>query len=414
MKTSPTRAPLTPANQQGRPGTAKKNHASQSPLERNERMTAGVESHNYRDLMDIPEELTFFNHAAVSPITRRARDAMKEFLDDVCARSMANRKKWYGEIRKARQLAADMLHCSPEEIAFIKNTSEGISMIANGLNLSAGDTVVTTDIEYPANIYPWMRLSKNGVNFKLVANKNGRIPFEDLAAAVDTSTKVIALSSVEFTTGFRHDLKRIGEFCRERGIFFFVDGIQSVGALELEVKECGISALSAGCQKWLLGPEGAGILFVDEGFLDNVEPTVVGATTVENPEEYLDYRYVPKKNAEKFESGGLNIVGILGMAVSMELLLEIGIPKVEKHILDLTDRLCEGLLKKGYELYSSRREREKSGIVLFSSEKHTAEDLHRRLLEKNIITSVRYGRVRVSPHFHNTPAQIDLLLQTLF
>jgi selenocysteine lyase/cysteine desulfurase len=363
--------------------------------------------------MEIPDNWAFFNHAGVSPLPKRARDVMKEFLDDVCAHSMANRQKWHGGIRNARQFAADILHCSPKEIAFMKNTSEGVSMIANGLNLSSGDSVVATDIEYPANIYPWMRLSKNDVNLKLVANKNGRIPFEDLAAAVDKSTKVIAISSVEFSTGFRHDLKRIGEFCRERGIFFFVDGIQSVGALELDVKECRISALSAGSQKWLLGPEGSGILFVDESVLDRVEPTEVGASSVEKPEEYLDYRYVPKKNAAKFESGALNVVGILGMAASMEVLLEVGIPNVEEHILQLTDRLCKGLQKKGYEVYSSRKEGEKSGIVLFSSEEYSAEELHRRLLEKNIVTSVRYGHVRVSPHFHNTPDQIDRLLQTL-
>ncbi|MDP2899272.1 MAG: aminotransferase class V-fold PLP-dependent enzyme [bacterium] len=379
----------------------------------NSDMTQQAKRQGCRGFMEIADNWVFFNHAGVSPLTKRARDLMKEFLDDVCAHSMANRKKWYGEIRKGRQLAADMLHCSPEEIAFMKNTSEGVSMIANGLSLSRGDSVVTTDIEYPANIYPWMRLSKSGVNLKLVANKDGRIPFEDVAAAIDKSTRVIALSSVEFSTGFRHDLKRIGEFCRERGIFFFVDGIQSVGALELDVKECRICALSAGCQKWLLGPEGVGILFVDESVLDRVEPTVVGATTVENPEEYLDYRYVTKKNAAKFECGALNVVGILGMAASMEILLEIGIPNIERHILQLTDHLCEGLLKRGYEVYSSRREGEKSGIVLLSSERHSAEEHHRRLLEKNIVTSVRYGRVRVSPHFHNTPDQIDLLLQTL-
>ena len=376
-------------------------------------MTQQAKRQGCRGFMEIADNWVFFNHAGVSPLPGRARDVMKEFLDDVCAHSMANHKKWHGQIRNARQFAADILHCSPEEIAFMKNTSEGVSMIANGLNLSPGDTVVTTDIEYPANIYPWMRLSKSDVNLKLVANRNGRIPFEDLAAAVDKSTRVIALSSVEFSTGFRHDLKRIGEFCRERGIFFFVDGIQSVGALELDVKECRISALSAGSQKWLLGPEGSGILFVDESVLDRVEPTVVGATTVEKPEEYLNYRYVPKRNAAKFESGAPNVVGILGMAASMEVLLEVGIPNIEKHILQLTDHLCEELLRKGYDVYSSRKEGEKSGIVLFSSEKHSAEELYRRLLEKNIVTSVRYGRVRVSPHFHNTPDQIDLLLQTL-
>ncbi len=368
---------------------------------------------NYRECMDIPGRWVFFNHAAVAPMTKRARDAMTEFVNDLCANGMANRKKWHGEILKARQLAADILHCLRKEVAFIKNTSEGVSMVANGLGLSSSDNIVTTDIEYPANIYPWMRLSKYGVELKLVQNKNGRIPYEDIVAATDENTKVIALSSVEFSTGFRHDLKKIGEFCRQRGIFFFVDGIQSVGALDVDVKECQISALSADSHKWLLGPEGAGILFVDEGVLDGVEPTEVGASTVENAEEYLDYRYVPKKDAGKFESGALNMVGILGMAASMGVLLEIGIPNVETQIIRLTDKLCEGLEVKGYQVYSSREQGEKSGIVLFSSEKHSAEQLRQRLLEKNIVTSVRYGRVRVSPHFYNREEGIERLIAAL-
>jgi len=368
---------------------------------------------SYRQLMEICGNWIFFNHAAVSPIPKHARDVMRAFLDDLCANAMANRARWHEQMRNARKLAADLLHCSPREIAFIKNTSEGVSIVANGLNLSPGDKVVSTDIEFPANIYPWMRLASKGASLKLVPNKDGRVPFEDIAAATDEHTRVIALSSVEFSTGFRHDLKRIGRFCRERGIFFFVDGIQSVGALDLDVKECHISALSADSHKWLLGPEGAGILFVDETVLDKVEPTEVGWFTVENPEQYLDYRFVPKKDAGKFECGASNVVGICGMAASMQLLLEVGIRNIENHIMALTDRLCEGLHKKGYEVYSSRKENEKSSIVLFSSPTHSADDLWQRLLLRNIITSVRYGRVRVSPHFYNTPDEMDNLVQAL-
>lgn len=367
----------------------------------------------YREFMGVWEEWTFLNHAATSPIPKPARDVMAAFLDDLCANAMANRARWHEQIRDARKLAADLLHCSPREIAFVKNTSEGISMIANGLNLSPGDNVVTADIEFPANIYPWMRLSSGGVAVKFVHNKNGRVPFEGIEAEADENTKVIALSSVEFSTGFRHDLRRIGELCSERGIFFFVDGIQSAGALELDVKQCRLSALSADSHKWLLGPEGAGILFVDEAALEKVEPTEVGWFTVEDHEEYLDYRFVPKKDAGKFECGSLNLVGIAGMAASMKLLLEVGILNIENHIIQLTDHLCEGLREKGYEIYSSRQQGEKSGIVLFSSPRHLAEDLCRRLQERKIITSVRYGRLRVSPHFYNTHEEIDKVIQTL-
>jgi selenocysteine lyase/cysteine desulfurase len=376
-------------------------------------MIDGSRLRSYRQLMEIQENWIFFNHAAVSPIPKPTREMMRAFLDDLCASAMANRAKWHEQMQKARRLAADLLHCSPREIAFIKNTSEGVSIVANGLDLSPGDNVVSTNIEFPANIYPWMRLAGNGVSLKLVPNKDGRVPFEDIARAADENTKVVALSSVEFGTGFRHDLKRIGQFCRERGIFFFVDGIQSVGALDLDVKECSVSALSADSHKWLLGPEGAGILFVDETVLDKVEPTEVGWFTVENPEQYLDYRFVPKKDAEKFECGAANVVGICGMAASIQLLLEVGIPNIENHIIALTDQLCEGLQKKGYEVYSSRREGEKSGIVLFSSPTHSADDLWQRLLAKNIATSVRYGRVRVSPHFYNTRDEISELLEAL-
>ncbi len=367
----------------------------------------------YRELIPVCAQWIFLNHAATSPITKPARDAMTAFLNDLCGNAMGNRESGRERIEDARNLAAELLHCSPREVAFVKNTSEGISTIANGLNLSPGDSVITTDIEFPANVYPWMRLSSEGIVVKLVQNRNGRVPPEEIEGGVDESTKVIAVSSVEFSTGFRHDIRRIGQFCRDRGIFFFVDGIQSAGALELDVRECCISALSAGSHKWLLGPEGAGILFVDEALLDKVEPTEVGWHTVEDADEYLDYRFVLKNDAGKFECGALNIAGICGMAASMKVLLEFGIPNIESHIIQLTDYLCEGLEKKGYEIYSSRKDGEKSGIVLFSGPTHSSEDLWRVLLQRKIVTSVRYGRVRVSPHFYNTPDEIDRLLEAL-
>lgn len=376
-------------------------------------MTGRFDLRMYRDLMGICDEWTFLNHAATSPITRPARDVMAAFLDDVCYNASANQPRWQQELRDSRRLAADLLHCSPEEIAFVKNTSEGVSMIANGLDLAPGDDVLTTDIEFPANIYPWMRLLYNGVSLSQIETREGRIPARDFLESVEDATKVIAISSVEFSTGFRHDLKRIGDFCRERRIFFFVDGIQSVGAMDLDVKQCSISALSAGANKWLLGPQGAAILFVDKEWLPKVEPTEVGWFTVEKFEEYLRYRLTPKKDAGKFECGSLNVAGILGMAASIKLLLEVGIPKIENRIIELTDRLCQGLEKKGYEVYSSRQENEKSGIVLFSSPKHPAENLWRKLLDARIVTSVRYGRVRVSPHFYNTDREIDNLIETL-
>jgi selenocysteine lyase/cysteine desulfurase len=363
--------------------------------------------------MGLDNEWTFLNHAATSPLTKAAAETMRRYADDLCRSATANRSQWEVGIRQVRHLAAQLLHCSPGEIAFVKNTSEGISLVANGLNLSRTANIVTTDIEYPSNIYPWMRLSAEGVSLRPVPNRNGRVPADDLFAAVDQRTKVIALSSVEFSTGFRHDLRRIGEFCRQKGIFFFVDGIQSVGGLDIDVKQCGISALCAGAQKWLLGPVGAGFLFVDETWLPEVEPTEVGWFTVENAEEYLDYRLDPKKDAGKFECGSLNVVGILGMGASMKILLDYGLANVEKRVMQITDCLCEGLKRRGYDVYSSRRNGEKSGIVLFASQSYPAEDVWRRLLDARIITSLRYGRVRVSPHFYNTDGDIEKLMGTL-
>ena len=166
-------------------------------------------------------------------------------------------------------------------------------------------------------------------------------------------------------------------------------------------------------QKWLLGPLGAGFLFVDDAWLPEVEPTEVGWFTVENAEEYLDYRLDPKKDAGKFECGSLNVVGILGMGASMKILLDYGLANVEKRVMQITDCLCEGLKRRGYDVYSSRRNGEKSGIVLFASQSYPAEDVWRRLLDARIITSLRYGRVRVSPHFYNTDGDIEKLMGTL-
>ncbi len=372
-----------------------------------------INFNKYINEVSVNKNWIFLDNAAVATITNCAKKAMQQIIDDYNLNAAVNSRIWDKTVGKTRELAARLLKCQPEEIAFVKNTSEGISFIANGIQFSRGDNVITTNVEFPANIYPWLNLQKKGVETRMVKDQNGRIPFEEIEKNVDEKTRVIAISSVEFSTGFRHNLERIGDFCKKKNIFFFVDGIQSIGVLDIDVKKCNIHALAADGHKWLLCPEGLGIFYLDKEKLNEVGVTEVGWTSVINHNEFLQYDFTFKPDARRFESGSLNMVGIYALNASLELLLEIGIGNIEKRVLELTDYLCENLKKKGYSIFSSRNEDEKSSIVSFYSSRHDSMQICNRLLQNRIIVACRDSRLRVSPHFYNTKKELDKLFEIL-
>jgi selenocysteine lyase/cysteine desulfurase len=354
------------------------------------------------------------NHAAVAPLSTPARDAMRSLLDDVCDNGTANYDKWLETYEHTRSSASRLVNAQPHEIAFMRNTSDAISAVANGLSFREGDNIVTCNVEFPSNVYPWLRISNEiGARMKFCDEREGRIDTDQLLSLVDDRTRVVTISWVQFASGYRSDLGRIGRFCRDRGVFFMVDAIQGLGGLELNVERDCVDAFAADAHKYLLGPEGSALLYISDRVLDRVRPTVVGWTSVKDYEDHLDYRLDYREGALRFECGTLNTVGIYGLGAAIDLLLQVGPATIERYLLELGDYLAERLTEKGYRVISSRRSGEASAIVTCTHDRYAPGLLYHRLREQNIITAPRHGRLRISPHFYNTREEVDRLVASL-
>ncbi|MBI4639988.1 MAG: aminotransferase class V-fold PLP-dependent enzyme [Candidatus Tectomicrobia bacterium] len=364
----------------------------------------------------ITQECAWLNHAAHTPPSNRVVGAMIDYL-----RKLQHEPKYsaeLGQIRdQVRQLAARLINAEPEEIAFIQNTSTGISIAATSLDLKPGDNVVFTDMEYPANAYPWMNLERQkGVEARIIPNREGGLTLEDLEKYVDSNTKVVAVSSVEFLTGFRTDLKKIGEFCKERGIYFVVDAIQSLGMLPMDVKACQIDILATGGQKWLMGPGGIGFFYCRKDLIEKLTPIFAGASSVINAEEFLDYDLTFLPDARRFQTGSGNTVGMVGLGATVSFFLEVGVENIEKWTLYLTGLLAEQLQKYDYKILSSLNPERRSAILTFG-----VDDVNRAaiaLKENNVVISVRGdGKgnryIRVSPHCYNTEDEVLKVVDVL-
>ncbi len=366
-----------------------------------------------RGLFPVTERWTYLDHAAVSPISRPVHEAMERHLRDVLTEGATNSGRWDHMIARARRSASRLLGCRPGEVAFLKNTSEGINLVARGLDWRPGDNVVSAEGEFPANIYPWMALAEQGVELRLVPEREGRIRFRDVRDRMDSRTRVLALSFVEFLSGFRHDVPRLGELCRKRGVLFSLDAIQGLGALRLAVTEAGVDFASADGHKWLLGPEGIALFYCRHKRLELLKTASVGWASVQNASDYLPYDLTLRPEAARFERGTTNTVGIVGMGAATDLLLSLGVDRVERRIKGLTDRLCRGLERLGAEMLSSRRRGEWSGIVTFRLKEARQGKVAEGLLKRGIVLSHRLGWLRVSPHCYNTDEDIDRLLGQL-
>jgi selenocysteine lyase/cysteine desulfurase len=361
----------------------------------------------------------FFNHAGVCPLPKVAANALRKYAQQAEESAYID-TGWYREIEKLRGSAAKLLNAHSDEIAFVKNTSEGIATVANGIDWRASDRIVTTAIEYPANIYPWMDVAARcGVELVMVGEKDlsGRrtVPMDELLREIQhPRTRLVALSHVEFASGQRHDLAPIGKICREHGKLFCVDAIQSLGILPVDVQDMNIDYLSADGHKWLLGPEGAGIFFCRRELLAKTRPLIVGWMNVINQDEYGSYDFTLKSDARRFECGSYTVATLLSLKAAVDLLLQVGIDPIAQRIKTLTDHLIGGLESKGYSIISPRDADQWSGIVSFTSSRHDHNQIWRELRQtQKTEIAVREGRLRCSPHFYNTDEQIDRLIARL-
>jgi selenocysteine lyase/cysteine desulfurase len=359
----------------------------------------------------------FLAHAGVCPLPRRVSQAIGDYAFEA---GTGDQEKFVypGILDEGRKLAARLLDCQPEEVAFVGPTSLALSFVASGLKFASGDNILIYFDDYPSNVYPWMALAEQGVVVRLMNTRGlGVIRPMDVMGQVDENTRLVALASCHFISGYRIDISAIGAFLRERGILFCLDAIQTLGAFPTPVGQ--VDMLAADAHKWLLGPCGAGVLYVRREVQEKMNPPIFGWHNVRCPDFVAQERIAFRNDARKYEAGTHNLLGVVGLVAAMGLVLEIGIENISRELLRKRARLAAALQAKGYTvLLSDAPIGADGGIVSFHRDGDDPSGLHQKLSEANMVTSLRTDRagrryIRLSPHFYNTDEELDRVLERL-
>ncbi len=359
----------------------------------------------------------FLGHAGVCPLPRRVAEAISKYANAI---TLGDQEALIPKnlVENTRKLGAKMLGATPEEIALVGPTSLGLSFVASGIQWKKGDNMLVYFDDYPSNVYPWMALAEKGVKVRLLNIRDfGKIRPVDIMGQVDEDTRLVALASNHFVAGHRIDISAIGEYLRKRKILFCLDAIQTLGAFPTSVKHVDFAAADA--HKWLLGPCAAGLLYVRKEAQEKLKPTVYGWHNVRCPNYTAQEQITFVPNAQRYEAGSENFLGIVGLHAAMELLLEVGIENIATELLRKRKFLVSQIQAKGFSVVQAEAAPENaSGIVSFHREDFDLPALHKKLEEENIITSLRADRtgrryIRLSPHFYNTDAELEKFLELL-
>ena len=371
----------------------------------------------FRAAMPIAERVAYFDHAAVAPLPGPTRDSLRAWLDQATDEGDPVWPQWARRIEEVRQTAARLVNADPAEIALVPNTTSGIGLVAEGLPWQDGDNAVTLANEFPSNQYPWMNLASRGVEVRRVPVEGGVVDLDRLAAACDSRTRLVAASWVGFATGWRIDPAEVAETCHRQGCLFFLDAIQGLGVFPLDVWASGIDFLAADGHKWLLGPEGAGLLYIRREHLARLRPLMVGWNSVQQGADYAKVELNLKDTAARYEGGSQNMIGFHGLGASLDLLESLGLgpqsSPIAECVLELADFAAAELLACGATLLAPRDGPHRSGIVTFQLPGHEPNDIRRRLEAAGIIVRCRGGGVRLSPHGYNTTDEIQRLIAEL-
>lgn len=369
-----------------------------------------------QSLFPITRKKIFLAHAAVTALPKCAADAMAEYAYASCD-DQQEFDSFITAMKETRQLAGNLIGAKPSEIALLGPTSLGLSLFANGINWNPGDEVICYHDDYPANVYPWMDLQRRGVNVRfLKPDTPGEITPQLVASTITDKTRLVALASCHFLTGYRIDIDAIGKMLGERDILFSLDAIQTCGAFPTSVEH--VDFLSADAHKWLLGPMAIGIVYVKEKNMDLLRPSLLGAWNVQSP-DYItqkEIRFHP--TARRYEPGVLNASGIVGFRAVLKLLNNVGIQTISRRLKKLNNHLVEGLEALNCKILGPREEKNSSGIKTFSLPTGHAPDIFRHLAESGVIASCRKDRegndlLRFSPHFYNSEEEITQALEIL-
>ena len=354
----------------------------------------------------------YFNHASTGPMSQKVKEKLLNLIMDRSGWKIDDYKEFLKTSEEAKSILGELISSEPSRIAFIDNTSNGINIIAQGLNLRRGDRILLNDIEFPANVYPFLNLQKNGVEIDFVKSHNGIVSAGDIINSVIENTKLISISYVQFLSGYKVDLKKIGDYCREKGIILSVDAIQGLGALSLDVKECNIDFISCGTQKWLLGLQGFGFIYISEKMQEKLESKYVGWTSVQNSWDLLNYNLKLRSTAARFQNGTINTFGAYALNASLKLLKEFGFKNIENRVIDNSLYFIKQLIKIGYNPILPNSTKENiAGIVSIRHDK--SKEVFEELEKKNVACAFREGVIRFSPHFYNTGDEIDIVISKL-
>ena len=351
------------------------------------------------------------NSAAMSLMPREAVEAVRKTADDRVFTTEKRTEIRQGRSDKARNKIAKLIHAPEEDICMVTNTSEGINIVAQGLGLGEKDNIIITDKEFAGNVLAWMNLEKNGAKIKKVKTEYGKDPINDIMAAVDSDTKVVTISFVGWIDGFKQDIKKLGEFCKERNIVFVVDAIQGIGAMGIDVMSSCVSFLSCGGYKWLMSPNGTGFIYVNKELLPQLESKYISYLSVVKDPGRFDFKIELKKDVTRFCLGSINDSGIAAMEKSLDLIVNTGIQNIQRHIGELNRYATERIQDKGYKIISNLTPEHMSGILTFRGK--NIKNKYEELIKRNIIVSLRNGWIRISPHLYNNQEDIDQLLDVL-
>ncbi len=354
----------------------------------------------------------YFNHASTGPISKTVREKLSEILIEKSETDIDEFQKYLYASSETKNMLAEMINGAADRIAFVDNTSNGINILAQGIKWKRGDRIILNDLEFPANVYPFLNLRKEGVEIDIVKSHDGIVTSEDIIASIKSDTRLISISQVQFLTGYRADLDKIGKICKEKNIIFSVDAIQGLGAVKLDVIKQNIDFISSGSQKWLLGLQGLGFIYISEELQGKIEPKYVGWLSVENAWNLLDYNLKLKSTAECFQCGTLNTLGVYALNASLKFFKEFDSSLIEKCVLDNSAYLINKLESIGIEpVLRKVPEQNIAGIISF---KHPdSMKIFDTLQNNDIICAVREGMVRFSPHFYNIKEESDRVIKVL-
>lgn len=368
---------------------------------------------SFRLQVPVAEKWAYFDHAAVSPLPGPTRDAIVAWAQNAAAEGDTVWPEWSRQVGQLRSLSAHLLGAELEEIALVRNTTEGITLVAEGYPWEPGDNVVIPADEFPSNQYPWLNLAERGVETRRIPVERGRLDLDRLLAACDRRTRIVAISWVSYSSGWRNDLDRLAGAVHDRGALLFVDAIQGLGVLPLDVRHTPIDFLAADGHKWLMGPEGAGVFFIRREHLERLRPLGVGWNSVVHAHDFSRIELSLKPSAERYEGGSQNMVGLIALRTSMELLSRLGASAISQRIFETTDLACERLGQIGAVIHSDRSPARKSGIVVFDLPGHDLVSARQECLRSRVVLSFRGGLLRISPHAYNDESDIERLVEAL-